>query len=50
MNCSHQWVSVGKKKYCVKCGVDFYHQPKPVKKKKKVNTEKSVDISSTDVK
>ena len=48
MTCKHQWVSVGKKKYCIKCGVDFYNQPK--KKEKKVNTEKSVDISSADVK
>lgn len=50
MACRHQWVAVGKKRYCVKCGVDFYNQPKPKKKEKKVNTEKSDDISSTDVK
>ena len=49
MACRHQWVAVGKKKYCIKCGVDYYNQPKP-KKEKKVNTEKSDDISSTDVK
>lgn len=55
MDCNHKYVSVGTKRFCVRCGALYEEKPTAKKKtpqraKKQVKTEQSADISSTDVK